>query len=163
MSRQFFLSFLDQASASERIIVKLVIGDYERQQPGRLGCESLKHLFLPSKVFFLGNAFNGTINIHQTRNFLFNPWIFSLLRLKLHGQAYFFKRKISCVAPPWGQTNDRIYKSRKKLYNRWDSNPRPQEFFSAGMWSTAVLHLLPSKWSIWMPDIDRFPWCEKWV
>ena len=51
----------------------------------------------------------------------------------------------------------------KKPSTRWDSNPRPQEFFSAGMWSTAVLHLLPSKWSIWMPDIDRFPWCEKWV
>ena len=40
-----------------------------------------------------------------------------------------------------GCTSDRIEKREKKPITRWDSNPQPQEFFSAGMCSTTVLHI----------------------
>ena len=36
-------------------------------------------------------------------------------------------------------------KSRKKPSNQRESNPQPQEFCSAGVWSTAVLQLLTSQ------------------
>ena len=58
------------------------------------------------------------------------------------------------------RTIDRIEKRRKKPSTRRDSTPRPQEFCSSGVCSTAVLYRCPCLGLIYFNDEFHFFRCD---
>ena len=104
------------------------------------------HFFhLPNHFFVLVEA----LSIRKSKNLLQEWWnhsyllnlcIFSLLRLKLHGKAHFY-RKISCAAPPQGTCiRDALMEKRR------ESSPAPVCIWTHNLsgFSTGVLQPLPN-------------------